>query len=436
MLERVYNFLLPLLLLLLKFLAIFSPHLQEFLVSREGLLERWKLALAKIPSEKNRLWFHVSSVGELEQIRPVLERLSQKNLYTFIVSYYSPSVPRLVKDWSFVAYADYLPLDFYNETKALIQMIRPQILVLNRYDLWPNLLKCAREEKIPVALLNASTPPLGLWGWLSLWARTPMFREIFLWTYVDSVAAAAWEPYMQKNGLGLVTGNPRVDRALLRVEEAIRRGKTKNILARWEHEKNRCIVAGSSWEKDEDVLLHSLLFLRNKTTYEKSKMILVPHEPTEQHMHMLEKKCQALGFSFTKYSRLSASEENFSTDLLLVDARGVLAEIYGEGAVAYVGGGFGKEVHSIIEPLAHRLPVAFGPRHERSPEAKTVAIMQGAFVVRGQRDAQLLADWWQEIMDDGEKAHRAKEALRVFLQVHRGAGERVGDFLAERIKIH
>ncbi len=434
MLEHIYNFSLPLLALLLRVGAIFSTRLREFLTAREGLLQRWESALAKIPA-KNRLWFHVSSVGELEQIRPVLERLSKKNNYTFLLSYYSPSVPRLVKDWSFVAYADYLPLDFYRETKVLTKMIHPQMLVLNRYDLWPNLLKCAREEKIPVALLNASTPPLGLWGLFSLWARKPMFQAIYLWTYVDSVAAAAWEPYRQKGGYGLVTGNPRVDRALLRVEEAMRLGKIKDILARWEHEKSRCIVAGSTWEKDEEILLAALLQLRKVASYEGTKMILVPHEPNAEHIRGLEKKCQSLGLSFSKYSALSTSTEKFSSDILLVDVRGVLAEIYGQGAVAYVGGGFGKEVHSIIEPLAHRLPVAYGPKHERSPEAKTVAIMQGAFVVRGLRDASALADWWQDILADGEKAHRAKEALRIYLQIHRGAGERVGDFLAERIKI-
>lgn len=432
MLENFYNLVLPALELLLRVLARFIPRLQVFLRERDHWEERWRKNMAKV-STQNRVWFHVSSVGELEQVRPVMERLQQKFSYTFILSFYSPSVPRLVKDWSFVAYADYLPLDYRKDMDVLMDIVSPQMLVLNRYDLWPNLLRAARLRAVPVALLNASTPPLGFFGWISLSVRSFLFREIQFWTFVDSVAANAWEPYLQKNVQALVAGNPRVDRAFRRVDNAIQAGKTKAVLQRWEHEKQNCLVAGSTWEKDEEVLLKAFAILRSKRP--KAKLILVPHEPHPEHIEKTQKLCAKKGFSVTLYSSLVLEKVETNSDILLVDARGVLAEIYGEGALAYVGGGFGREIHSVIEPLAHGLPVAFGPKHHRSPEAKTLAIMEGAYVVESPADGAELAEWWEEILLEGEKARRAKEVVRVYMNIHRGAGERVGDFLAERIKI-
>src|SRR5687768_7220743 len=79
-----YQFLRPWLLALLRFLQKFFPALQEFLGARNGLLERWRKA--DLGSE--RIWFHVSSVGELEQSRPVIEALKGK--YSVVLSYFSP----------------------------------------------------------------------------------------------------------------------------------------------------------------------------------------------------------------------------------------------------------------------------------------------------------------------------------------------------------
>jgi len=434
MLELFYNFSLPFLDFLLRLFSFFIPRLKIFLQEREGLLERWQLALAKIP-KKNRIWFHVSSVGELEQIRPVMEQLQQKFSYQFIVSFYSPSVPRLVKDWSFVAYADYLPLDHWREMKLLTGWIFPKMLVLNRYDLWPNLLRAARENKIPITLVNASTPPLGFGGWLSLWFRRSLFKKIYFWTFVDSVAAAAWEPYLRKDVQAFVAGNPRVDRALKRVDEAMKLGRTKKTLELWKHDKKLCIVAGSTWEKEEELLLCALQNLRMQKEMDAVQLVIVPHEPYIEHVAHTKKLCEKYGFSVVLFSELTQAEKQSHTDVLLVDARGVLAEIYNEAAVAFVGGGFGRETHSIIEPLAHGVPAAIGPKHHRSPEAKTLSIMGGAFVVNSLSSTKELAKWWQEILSNSEKAGRAKEAMKLYLSIHRGAGERVSDFLAERIKI-
>ncbi len=384
-------------------------------------MERWRAAAKNFGD--NRIWVHVSSVGELEQARPVIEFLLAKG-HAVILSYFSTSVPKLVKDWSFVCHADYLPFDSPHEMNELMALVRPRALLLNRYDLWPNHVLAAKAQGVPVILINASTPPLGWFGMLSLLVRRSLFMSVNGWTFVDAASAAAWEPYLDEPAKGLVAGDPRVDRALARAESAIAAGRAKERLSLWRR-RDFCLVAGSTWPPDEDLLLSAWQKVKGARS-----LVIVPHEPDEAHVQRLEQELKKRGLSFVRFSRL---EPNAETDILIIDQRGFLAETYGLGDLAYVGGGFTKHIHSIVEPAVHGKLVAFGPRFSRSPEAYTLSVVGAACALTGRRKAKRLAWWIAEMREQPLRHKRALESLRVFLHMHRGAGERVGKFVEARL---
>ena len=56
--------------------------------------------------------------------------------------------------------------------------------------------------------------------------------------------------------------------------------------------------------------------------------------------------------------------------ILLVDKIGILKDIYKYCEIAYIGGGFGKGIHNLIEATANNIPVIFGPNHNKFIEAK------------------------------------------------------------------
>lgn len=421
-----YLFLRPLLLLALRALALVSPKIRGVVEAREGLLQRWREAATAGKLGENRLWVHVSSVGELEQARPVIEYLRDNGEHSLVLTYFSPSVPKVVRDWGFVSHADYLPLDNPAEMRELMGLIRPRALILNRYDLWPNHVLAAKEAGVPLFLMNASTPPLGWFGWVSLRLRARLFSSVDGWTFVDAAAAAAWEPYINEPARGLVAGDPRVDRALKRAEHLIAEGKARARLALWRR-KTFCLVAGSTWPADEDVLLDAWAMVEG----EKS-LVIVPHEPDEAHVARLERELYRRGLSHARFTQLEG--EPSDCEVLIVDQRGYLAEIYGVGDLAYVGGGFGRQIHSIIEPAAHGLLVAFGPHYGRTPEAFTLWATGAACVMRGPRKAGQLAGWISSMRAGGRVKERSLESLKVFLQVHRGAGDRVGAFIEARLR--
>ena len=62
-------------------------------------------------------------------------------------------------------------------------------------------------------------------------------------------------------------------------------------------------------------------------------------------------------------------KKNFD-EILLVDKIGILKDIYKYCEIAYVGGGFGKGIHNLIEATANNIPVIFGPNHNKFKEAK------------------------------------------------------------------
>lgn len=434
MVLNIYNFLLPLLLWLAKFAGGFSPKLAATLEEREGLLLRWKNGVGS--KGRQRILFHVASVGELEQLRPVIEELRKRETAVFLLSFFSPSVKRTCQDFSFVDFADYLPLDRREDMQAFFHSVEPSFIVLNRYDIWPNLMQEARWRNIPVALVNASTPPLGWLGWWSLALRSFLFQGVSAWSYVDARAAGAWEPYLGRDARALVTGDPRVDRAVSRVRVSERGQKTiARIREAWEFDSERTIVAGSTWAPDEELLIDTLVEMRKDPAYATTRMLLVPHEPAEESLQRIFARAKARGLGCMRFSSLPLeAKPSPGKEILVVDIMGVLAELYSLGNTAYVGGGFGRSVHSVIEPAAHHLPVAFGPKHQRMPEARTLVLMGGAASFLHTGDSLELAKWFRDTLRGGKSYQKARDAVDLFLKMHAGAGERVAQFLEEQLR--
>lgn len=430
MAAALYNFCIPLVMAVVRTLALIFPKLGAAIEERKTWQATWRSRLAKVPKER-RILIHVSSVGELEQIRPVLEQWRAKENRPFLLSYFSPSVAKLVRDFSFVDAAACLPFDDRAEMAEFFALLEPSAIVLNRYDLWPNFFAEAKRRQIPIALINASLPPRGLWGKLSLALRASLLRQLAIWAYVDSFAASAWERFVAPGTAAMVSGDPRVDRALTRAREGKARREMERISACWAFDRERLIVAGSTWPADHELLLPALREVRSRPETESAKLVLVPHEPTRECLQSVERELERHKLSAVRLSALESAGKAQSAEVLLVDALGILAELYCLGAVAYVGGGFGRCIHSIIEPAGHGLAVAFGPRHQRVPEAKTMILLGAAQSFASPVESRDLANWFVANMRGGARFQKGRDAVEYFMKMHKGAGERTAEFLVQ-----
>jgi 3-deoxy-D-manno-octulosonic-acid transferase len=156
-----------------------------------------------------------------------------------------------------------------------------------------------------------------------------------------------------------IIGDTRFDRVL---ENKILFEQTKNNLDFDVFGKflsnQKALIFGSSWSQEEQILFSFLA--ENKS----QKVILAPHNVSESNVESLQQKLGKNAVRFTSF------ENNFSNQqILILDTIGHLSTAYSYGKVAFVGGGFSGSLHNILEPAVFGLPIFFGPRHYKFPEA-------------------------------------------------------------------
>jgi 3-deoxy-D-manno-octulosonic-acid transferase len=373
------------------------------------------------------VWFHAASVGEGLQADSVIQHLRLIRPECQIVyTHFSPSAEALARRLEVDA-ADYLPYDLPAAADRLLRALEPDVLVFAKLDLWPELATRAATSGVQVAIVAATVSPgSSRLRWPARTLLHPGYEAV-------SVAAAISSDDAERLArLGVapdrirVLGDPRFDS----VAQRVRAVAPDDPLLRWGR-TGPTMVAGSTWPRDEAVLLRSLArLLRRRANV---RLILVPHEPTAGHLARVEKRAAAAGLPSPV--RLGAAEP--TGPLLLVDRVGVLATLYGSGAMAYVGGGFGRAgLHSVLEPAAWSLPVIFGPRWRNSRDAAALleagaATALGRSSVKG-ASAALERQWENWLSDDRARQTRGRLAREV-VERGMGASERSARMLAQLI---
>jgi 3-deoxy-D-manno-octulosonic-acid transferase len=171
------------------------------------------------------------------------------------------------------------------------------------------------------------------------------------------------------------------------------------------------LVAGSTWPADEQVLLEAWLAVRRQNA--RARLILAPHEPTPAHLAPLERWAATHRVPLARLGAVADSPaEAHGAEVILVDRVGVLAELYGVGDAAFVGGGFHDAgLHSVLEPAAFAIPVCFGPEHEGSRDAGLLLAAGGAATAAtGRALAELFRRW---MTSPALRTHAGEKAQRV-----------------------
>ena len=372
------------------------------------------------------VWMHASSVGEGLQAESVL--LELRGLHPeaqYVYTHYSPSAEALARRLPVDA-ADYLPYDLPAAAKRLLEALAPSLLVFSKLDLWPELATRAAARGAVVAMVAATVSPGS--GRLR-WPARALLREGY--RAVELAAAVSDEDAGRLRSLGVrsdrihVLGDPRYD-SVARGISASGRDEPLVHLGRGAP----TLVAGSTWPGDEAVLLHA--FARLLERHAEARLILVPHEPTARHLTAVEEAARGAGTP----APVRLSEATGPVPLLLVDRVGALATLYGAGTMAYVGGGFGRAgLHSVLEPAAWGVPVAFGPRWEQSRDA-VLLLETGAAEALTRNGAtggkELYRIWRGWIEDDARRAAQGERAATL-VERGRGASRRSAELLASAI---
>ncbi len=364
----------------------FNTKIADGLAGRRSLFKNLERDLQKVSSNQPRVWFHVSSMGEFEQVKPVIAQLKKEHSHAVVVlSFFSPSGYNHANAWPHKDVVCYLPVDTFRRAKKFIRLVRPSCAVIVRHDIWPNHMWRLKRQGIPALLIDASIPE----------ARFRTFKRYAfflnpLYSFFDQVLVISQKhkerfqtvfPYPRRI---FNCGDSRYDQVFRRANET---DKISRIAQKGAFQRQHCFIAGSTWPSDEKKLLAPVCHFLQKDS--KHRAIIAPHEINRKHIEALESYLNDKNINTAVLSRLDY-EETWTFQVLIIDRIGLLANLYAFADLAYVGGGFGPGVHNVLEPAAHGCAVAFGPRHLNSDEAVALIEAKGAVLVKGEAEIESL----------------------------------------------
>lgn len=330
--------------------SLINPKAKSWIKGRKNFFNQ----LPKINDEKV-VWFHCASLGEFEQGKPIIEEWKNKYPDDFIlITFFSPSGYEIKKDYPLADFCCYLPLDTPSNAKRFVNYFRPDNVFFIKYEFWLNYIKYAYKNGSKIYSLSAIFRGNQIFfKWYG-----GIFRKHLSYFSYFFVQNEASKSLLEKISIDnvVVAGDTRFDN----VYERYLAQEDNLILKNWAKDSHVFII-GSSWPEDEEILFPFVSLMNYK-------VIIAPHNVDDKHVSKLISK---LTIPYQKYTDLengNVLEEN--TKVIVLDCIGLLANAYKYGDIAYVGGAFGTGLHNILEPATFGLPVIFGPKYEKFPEAK------------------------------------------------------------------
>ena len=337
-----------------------------------------------------------------------------------LLTFFSPSGYEARKDLPLATHVDYLPADNANNARRLQELLRPKAAIFVKYEFWYHHLQALKSGKVPTFLVSAvfrKEQPFFRWyggAWRSM---LKTFTHVFTQDEGSRELLA---------GLGLknvsVAGDTRFDRVAEIVQDS-----EELPLANAFAGAAPILVCGSTWPLEERMLSEAL----NGMGLAAPKCFVVPHELHQAQLIEIEKLFPKPLARWSELENAKAANiaatlgaERFGT--LLVDRMGLLARLYRYGKLAYVGGGFTDGIHSVLEAAAWGVPVIFGPKHRKFPEAQGLIDAGAALAVKDVAEMKAALEKW---VGDPVSLQAASEAARGFVQRHKGAANAVAEVM-------
>ena len=419
--KLIYRFILqPLLMQLIQLQAKKKPNLKEALDGRIGLWERMDEALQQRDWDLPLLWLHAASAGEILQAEPIIRQFEKENVQ-LVLSYTSVNAKRWLESGSTklpnsVIWKDYLPIDNHFNALRILAKLQPDALVYVSYDLWPNLVWEAQRKGVPQFLVSALVHQ-GSWRHSNLIGRS-LFSTIYkAMQEIAAISAGDAQRILESypESTIKVVGDTRVDSVLSRRDSVVPPVFPKT----WN--KENVLIGGSIWPADiaclRSVLLEALEELPEL------RLILVPHEPTEEHVSEIKE----IFSSYPIHLWSQGQKEEFAkARVLIVDEIGILSSLYAKANLAFVGGAFTTGVHNIMEPAAFGLPTFFGPRFHNYSTAIRFVEDKLAHSVRNSEELRLLI---MPLLKEPDKAKELGMRAQNLLEQEAGAAQKCAELI-------
>ena len=392
----------------------------------ERLAERQGHGAARPPGRL--IWCHAASNGETLSLLPLLEALAKQDpALSFLVTTGTVTSARLLEQRLSPELAPrtqhrFLPLDVPRWVARFLEGWRPDLAVIVESELWPNMLRAAGQQGVPLALINArmSARSAQGWGWALGFARTLLARFALMLAQTEADAARfsalAGRPVPCWGNLKYAAPPLPADPAEL-----------ARLTLAWE---GRPVWLAASTHPGEDEIIlaaHRLLALDHPSLL----TVIVPRHPPRGP------DIAALAGDLPVARRGAGQEAGPGVAVYVADTLGELGLFYRLAKVALIGGSLVP--HGGQNPLeAARLgcPIITGPHHFNFNEVITRLSAAHALVETpdGPGAAQALAAQVARLLADPAAGQAMAAAAAALAQDQAGLPNRIATSLLPLIR--
>lgn len=383
------------------FAAPFSSKAKLWVNGRKN----WPGKIAKAqPAGSTTCWIHCASLGEFEQGRPVIEELKKQGI-RIVLTFFSPSGYEIRKNYQHADIICYLPSDTPGNAVKFVDLVKPDFVIIVKYEFWHNYISEVHRRNIPLYLISGIfRPSQHFFKWYGSFF-TGILKKFTAMFVQDK------QSYDLLAGAGIdnvyVTGDTRFDRVVqiagtardIPVLEKFRAGE-------------KLFLAGSSWQQDEEI------FAQYINRYpDRMKWVFAPHEIDPSNIDRLERLFKVKTVRFSRFG-----EKDSDSRILIMDNIGMLSSAYKYAYIAGIGGGFGKGIHNILEAACWGVPVMFGPRHKKFMEAVNLLKLKGAMTFSSYDEFSSNIEKW---LSDEDFYSESSKAAVDFVKNNAGATEKI-----------
>ncbi len=383
------------------------------------------------------IWLHAVSVGETLAAKPLIaalrERFPNHRLILSTTTITGQAVAR-----ERVAEADgvcYFPFDWKLTVRHALDAIQPQVVILMESELWLNFLDECRDRNIPTIVVNGrisdrSFPRSQKVGFL-IHRLYKLVTRFLMQSRVDAERAMKLGAPPERVG---VSGNLKYDIRDASESPALVEA-AKQLDDIFALSSSRLIVAGSTSEGEEQILLEAFGQLRKLGPTENVRLLIAPRHP--ERFDAAAKLIEASGLIWTK--RSAANQTSKTAEVILLDSIGELAALYRFASIVFVGGSLVKKGgHNILEPALFAKPIIVGPHMENFREITTELLRRKAVMqmeaTNANEQVRELSRTFAELLGNRERAQRLGANARQAIEDNRGATARTVAAIAELIE--
>jgi len=396
------------------------------IIGNNRIRERLALSLSEDHDEKQKIWIHALSVGEVVSAIPLIVEIStwypEKEIVFTVTTTKGLSLAR--REIGGRVKIIPMPLDFWWSIRRIVRHINPSFFILVETDIWPALITCLSNKKIKCFLVNGRISPRTNKSYekFSFLIRPVINRFTLCMMQSELDRKRLLDIGADKERI-ITTGNIKFDRDWLPMHKEERDTWLKKLYLDPEDD---IWVAGSIHGDEGQIVLN--VFSKLAPSFPRLRLILAPRNIEESGKIL--KAAQDMGLKI--FLKTDLPDNKTPYEVLVLNTIGELNRVYGIGKISFVGGSMVPlGGHNLLEPASFGCPVLFGPHmHNFVLMSELILAEKGGFQVNNEKE---LYSSMKKLLEDPELCNMTGRSGKQFVDKHRGAIKEVLNRIEEHV---